>query len=318
MNIYQSLKDYFYISEVIKTPFNNSLYILREDLIPYSFGGNKVRKALNFFDEIIKQGNDIVITYGSHSSNHARIIANMAFQHNIKCIVISPISDADSMNKLIIEHLNVEIIKTDLNKVSQTIDETIFKYKSLGHNPYFIEGGGHGNPGTKAYVDVFEQILLYETKNNLKFDYIFFATGTGTTQAGLIAGNIINKSNKQIVGISISRTTERAVEIISHSVIEYLNTIKFDNYIFRSEMCNVKDDYIVSGYGTFNEEIEDTILQQFRTNGIPLDPTYTGKAFWGMTKYINETNIKNKNILFIHTGGTPIFFDYIDRRSSNK
>ena len=46
--------------------------------------------------------------------------------------------------------------------------------------------------------------------------------------------------------------------------------------------------------------------------GIPLDATYTGKAFMGMTEYITENMIKNKNILFIHTGGTPLFFDCIN------
>ena len=47
--------------------------------------------------------------------------------------------------------------------------------------------------------------------------------------------------------------------------------------------------------------------------GIPLDSTYTGKAFWGMTKYLENKKITKKSILFIHTGGTPLFFDDMRR-----
>ena len=73
------------------------------------------------------------------------------------------------------------------------------------------------------------------------------------------------------------------------------------------------DNYIGHGYGKENEEIEDTIRAAMVKYGIPLDSTYTGKAFQGMKKYIAENNIKNKNILFIHTGGTPLFFDDLRR-----
>ena len=73
------------------------------------------------------------------------------------------------------------------------------------------------------------------------------------------------------------------------------------------------DDYTGNGYGRDNEEIVQTIKDSFVQYGIPLDSTYTGKAFWGMKKYILDNGIKDKNILFIHTGGTPLFFDDISK-----
>ena len=68
----------------------NQYYIKREDLIPFSFGGNKARKAAEFYKEIKACGADIVVTYGSNSSNHCRIIANMAAALGIACHIISP------------------------------------------------------------------------------------------------------------------------------------------------------------------------------------------------------------------------------------
>ena len=64
--------------------------------------------------------------------------------------------------------------------------------------------------------------------------------------------------------------------------------------------------------GNYNETIVKTIEDQYYLNGIPLDTSYTGKAFWGMQEYIKKMKINNKNILFIHTGGLPLFFDKID------
>lgn len=71
------------------------------------------------------------------------------------------------------------------------------------------------------------------------------------------------------------------------------------------------DDYVLDGYDTYNDEILQTIREVLMTDGIPLDATYTGKAFWGMKKYIKKKQITGKNILFIHTGGTPLFFDIV-------
>jgi D-cysteine desulfhydrase len=51
-------------------------------------------------------------------------------------------------------------------------------------------------------------------------------------------------------------------------------------------------------------------------HGIPMDSTYTGKAFAGMADYLKRFSIVEKNILFIHTGGTPLFFDYFGNRNS--
>ena len=69
------------------------------------------------------------------------------------------------------------------------------------------------------------------------------------------------------------------------------------------------DDYIGSGYGQDNEAVIATIKDTMIRYGIPLDSTYTGKAFYGMKQYLADHKTQGKNILFIHTGGTPLFFD---------
>lgn len=276
----------------------NRLYIKREDLIPYSFGGNKTRKGLLFFQEIDKEEYDTVVTYGSSHSNHCRVVANMAAERGMKCVIIGPdeVSD-ETFNSRMMRLFGAEIITVPVEKVHDTIEETLERLRSSGRNPYFIPGGGHGNIGTEAYVQCYEEI-----REQGAFDYIFFASGTGTTHAGLVCGKLKHNGKEIIVGISIARKNPRGRNVVLECIREYMGEDE------RAEEATIfVDDYIGSGYGKENTEIEETIKEVLIKYGIPLDSTYTGKAFNGMKKYLK--NIKKKNVLFIHTGGTPLFFD---------
>ena len=290
---------------------NNDIYIKRDDLIPYSFGGNKARKGVLFFEEIDKGNYTYVVTYGSSHSNHCRIIANMAAARKIPCIIIGPdeISDATYNSKLM-ELFGAEIILVPVEDVHDTIDNTLNRLRNQGENPFFILGGGHGNIGTHAYVGCYEEIKKYERTSGMFFDYIFLASGTGTTQAGLVCGQIINRDNRKIVGISIARKNPRGRDVVIESVRDYLCEISCatEEETIQSETF-FDDNYTGDGYGAENADIKDTITSTMIKYGIPLDATYTGKAFFGMKQYLADNGVEGKRILFIHTGGTPLFFD---------
>lgn len=287
---------------------DNHLYIKRDDLIPYSFGGNKVRKAELFYRRIEADRCDTVVTYGSGSSNHCRIIANMAAERKLACYIISTDEDTISTNRKLISSFGAEIITCPVEQVSLTIEKTLEELKAKGHTPFFIPGGGHGNTGTEAYDRAYEEIRAFELENKIELDYIFFASGTGTTHAGLICGQERCGGTAQIVGISIARNNPRGRQVVIDSVKDYLGFCDESKIIF-------DDSYICGGYGKYDEVIEHMILQMMEEHGIPLDPTYTGKAFRGMKEYIKKHGITGKNILFIHTGGTPIFYDWMRQRA---
>jgi D-cysteine desulfhydrase len=312
----------------------NNYYIKREDLLPFSFGGNKARKALLFFEEIERQGSDCVVTYGSSSSNHCRVIANMAASKGLPCHIISPAeASGQTYNSKMVELLGAQVTVCPVSQVSGTIAAKLEELKAAGKNPYFIQGGGHGNLGTEAYVQAYEEIIHYEKEKGIYFDYIFHASGTGTTQAGLIcgmittsgaeeksgtdpevAGKTVSSSGAVIIGISIARKNPRGGQVVLDSVKDYMKSVGRDaEAAAAQEALNFIDDYVLEGYGFYNNEILTTIREILTTDGIPLDPIYTGKAFYGMKEYIRTNQIRNKNILFLHTGGTPLFFDVLDK-----
>ena len=290
-----------------KTPIHqiedemNNIFVKREELIPFSFGGNKVRIAANYFIELISGGYDTVVTYGASTSNLCRVIASMAKRYDIKCYIISPEEGYyETPNSVIVDFLDANIIKCPVANVSKTIERTL---EQLGakNKPYFIYGGGHGKAGTDSYRTVLKQIIEYEFENKITFDYIFITLATGTSMSGLVVENIIERNNKNIIGVSVAREIERAYRILSDAVETYtgktIDSKEF--YIF---------DNRIGGYGKYDDTTLDTIRNQFRRNALNLDTTYTGKGFSGMQKFLMTNEIHNKYVLFIHTGGTPLFF----------
>lgn len=289
----------------------NRCFIKRDDLLPFSFGGNKVRKAAEFYKEIKEKGADVVMTYGSNSSNHCRIIANMAAAMEITCHIISPEENREILyNTKMVEQFGGIIETCPVSLVSETIEKRKRAYMDEGRRPYFITGGGHGNQGTRAYVKAYQEIISYERENKISFDYIFHASGTGTTQAGLVCGKLCCGEVGRIIGISIAREAGRGRQVVKDSIKEYLGE-QFDE-LYTEEELIFTDEYRLGGYGKYDDAVTQTIRNVMNFEGIPMDSTYVGKAFYGMCRYLEEHQIRGKNILFMHTGGAPLYFDYLN------
>ncbi len=287
----------------------NQFWIKRDDLLPFSFGGNKVRKAAEFYKEIKESGADVVMTYGSNSSNHCRIIANMAAAMGLQCHIISPAENREILyNTRMVSQFGASIETCPVNEVAQTIENRKARFVKEGKKPYFITGGGHGNPGTHSYVRAYDEICVQEVQMGVRFDYIFHASGTGATQAGLVCGQLLAKDEaRRIVGISIAREKDRGREVVRESIEAYLGAAY--ERLYRDEALVFDASYRCGGYGKYTQEILDVIGKVMSEEGVPMDTTYVGKAFWGMLQYLGEKEICGRKILFLHTGGTPLFFD---------
>jgi len=292
---------------------NNTFYMKRDDLLPFSFGGNKYKKALLYFDYFKENNINAVITVGSDASNHCRIIANMAKQKNLEChIIFTKHSDFEPFNTKIIKDLGAQIHYVAIEDLDAYKDKLLHKLDNENKNPYFLPSGGHGNLGTKAYHLTYDEIIEQCKAMNLELDYIFFASGTGTTEAGLRIGNLLNNTKIDIHSISVIRSYDEGVKIIQETMNEYLKYInEWDLKIYQS--FSFHDDYLKGGYTKYDESIIKTIQDTVVKEGIMLDPVYTAKAFYGMKQIVKRQNIQNKNILFIHTGGAPIYFDYLNK-----
>lgn len=292
---------------------SNRLFVKRDDLLPFSFGGNKYRIAIELFKDMEQSGCDCIIGYGNARSNMCRAISNIAYSRGVPCYIISPADDdgnrVDSFNSKIVSDCNANIVFCLKSNVAETVSMLMNDCLDKGMKPYYIYGNklGQGNETvlSKAYSNVFAEIVMQEKELNTSFDLIFLAAGTGMTYSGLVIGRNKLKSDKKIVGISVARNQQQCYKVLN-------NYLKLTGNDFKgaSDFVEFIDDYLCGGYGKYNDEIEKTIKLSLTQFGIPLDPVYTGKAFYGMCSYLEDHKIEDKNILFLHTGGTPLFFDY--------
>ena len=126
------------------------------------------------------------------------------------------------------------------------------------------------------------------------------------TIAGLIAGKFLSGSQVKITGICVARESEITLTRIQNHVDAYLK-----RHVDLESLVEITDEFLCGGYGRIDQEVEDTIRETYSTHGVALDPIYTGKAFRGMKKFIEKNHLSGEKILFIHTGGLPLFFDFI-------
>ncbi|MCD8381612.1 MAG: pyridoxal-phosphate dependent enzyme [Clostridiales bacterium] len=298
----------------------NQVYIKRDDLLPFSLGGNKVRIAEQFYADMRKKGCDTMIIYGSRHSNLCRVLSDLCCSRGTPCLMICSHEEHEDTsptgNTHLIEWTNTEILPCAKDEIAQTVDRAMAQVRARGGTPYYIYGDrtGTGNEGVaaEAYAEAYGEIQEFECANGWEFDYIFCPSGTGATQSGLICGHLLAGDRKKIMGLLISsRETSRARQVIRTGVRAYFAAHQAIPPDCLEDEIILLDQYRQAGYGLYDERVETVIREQYRSNGIPLDPIYTGKAFWGMTEYLRTSGIGHSRILFLHTGGTPLFFDYV-------
>lgn len=300
----------------------NEIYMKREDMLPFSFGGNKVRFAQYFMNDLERQGADAMIIYGSYHSNLCRILSAACARKQIPCSMIHNIDDDEpgskSLNAGLIHAMNVKEYPCHKgSSIAEAVQQAMNDFKAQGLKPYYIYGNtlGTGNEHVpmQAYVDVYQEICRYEQDKKVKFDYIFLATSTNTTQSGLVMGQLLAEDDRKIIGISVTRPQKRASEVIWSNLKHYSDYYHQNLPEHAENAIHVSELALAGGYGKFDDNIKNVIRHVYECDGINLDGVYTGKALYGMEQYLKTKGITGKKVLFLHTGGAPLFFDEIEK-----
>lgn len=308
------------------TQGTNELFMKRDDLLPFSFGGNKVRFARKFAEDMQRKGCDAMIIYGNYHSNLCRILSNLCRQLSLPCYMIHNTEDVkedrESHNSRLIKEMGVKEIRCGKSSIASAVEKAMQELREQGYAPYYIYGDsrGEGNEWVpmEAYVQAYQEICDYEEKTGEKFSYIFLASSTNATQSGLLMGSLLKKDGRKIVGISVSRNAKRGREVIEKNIQTYAERFHLSLPKNWEEQIYFTDSYMEGGYGAYSPKVMDLIRRVYETDGIPLDMTYTGKGFSGMLSYLNDKNIQGEKILFWHTGGTPLFFDLLMEKGEKR
>lgn len=314
----------------------NRIFMKRDDLLGFSFGGNKVRFAHEFLMDMERKHCDGMIIYGNYHSNLCRILSAACRREEIPCYMIYNRDDIqeerEDGNSRLIREMGVIPVPCRKGTISQAVAYAVSCLRERGCRPYYIYGDiyGAGNESVpmEAYVQVYGEICSQQEEMGIPVDYIFLASSTNATQSGLVAGKLMADKLREdkytedkleenripgpeIIGISVSRNAHRGKEVMENNIRQYFEKKNQTLPAEWKDEIHFHDQWLSGGYGMYGAGIEEVISRMYRENGIALDPVYTGKGFYGMLEFLKREKIRGKNILFLHTGGTPLFFDYL-------
>ncbi|NIS80680.1 MAG: pyridoxal-phosphate dependent enzyme [Anaerolineales bacterium] len=282
------------------------IWIKRDDQTGLAFGGNKTRKLEFLIAEAQAHGARTLITRGAAQSNHCRQTAAAAARFGFDCVLVLNGSPSElKIGNLLLDHLfNAEIVWNEGNDPEVVLQETFEQAWSSGRRPYLVPYGGSNPVGAAAYAFAIQELL----SQNIPVDHIILASSSGGTQAGLLVGAQMFDYQGSILGISVDPPAQELkikIADLATATAELLN-LPFE---FSEHDVDVRDEYLGEGYGVVSDLERDAVKTLARTEGVLLDPVYTGRAAGGMLDLLRSGRVKlDGDVLFWHTGGTPAIF----------
>jgi D-cysteine desulfhydrase len=294
---------------------NYRIFIKRDDNTGLASGGNKTRKLEYLISRALESGCDTVITAGAQQSNHCRQTAAACSVAGLECHLMLGGRKPRKYdgNLLLSSMLGAQIHFTGQNRKGEDIPEHKKELEAKGRKCFVVPYGGSNFTGTLGFVNAASELKKQLQSLNLQIDYIFFASSSGGTQAGLTLGRELFALNCRLFPVNIDKENT-AGSSLEENVLKLVNqgTEKFKlGKEFSLEDIYVNHDYEGPGYGNLAEHEARAIKQMAKLEGILLDPVYTGRAFAGMIDQLEQKNLpEGSNVLFWHTGGLPAIFSY--------
>lgn len=297
-----------------------TIYMKRDDMLGLAGGGNKTRKLEFVVADALNKGADTLITCGAVQSNHCRLTLAAAVKEGLKCRLVleervpGSYNPEASGNNFLYRLLGVEGIKvvpggSDMMAEMQTVADEV---AALGRQAYVIPGGASTPLGALGYVACAEEIMAQAFESGLRIDHVVCASGSAGTHAGLGAGFYGNNTHIPVIGVNVSRKKD-VQETIVHNLAEQILELTRLKGNMPREMISCVDEYVGPGYSLPTEEMVEAVTLTAQLEGILLDPVYTGKAMAGLIGLVRQGYFKkDENLLFVHTGGSPALYAYMD------
>jgi L-cysteate sulfo-lyase len=290
------------------------LFVKRDDMTDLAFGGNKSRKLEFLFADAKNKGADVVISTGAVQSNCACIVASAARRLGMKpvLVLVGKEPDVYDGNLLLDKLLSAEIHFIDGygSHVEDLMNRLAEEFRAKGHNPYIIPVGASMPSTVPGYALAMEELVNQFREIKETIDYVVCACGTGGTQTGLIFGAKLLDVKAKILGASVFASKADTSRTVSQLVNGAAELFGVDVSVAPKDV-SVFDDYVKEGYGVLNSDVTGALKLVAETEGIFLDPIYTGKAMVMLIDLIKKGYFKkDDNVVFFHTGGLPAIFLY--------
>jgi D-cysteine desulfhydrase len=297
-----------------------NLFIKRDDQLGFAAGGNKVRKLEFVVADALEKGADFLITCGAVQSNHCRLTLAAAVREGLKCGLVleervpGSYKPEASGNNFLYRLMGVDRIKVvpGGSNMMGAMSAMAEEVRAQGGRPYLIPGGASNPLGALGYTACAQETLSQAFDMGLRIDRVVCASGSAGTHAGLLIGFWGTRSGIPVVGMNVSRKKTQQEELVFKLARETAALAGIDGELPRDAVLCF-DDYVGPGYSLPTAGMVEAVKMLARTEAVLLDPVYTGKAMAGLIDLVRKGFFKKgENVVFLHTGGAPALYAYLD------
>jgi len=294
------------------------LWVKRDDCTGLSSGGNKTRKLEFLMAEAVALRADVVITQGATQSNHARQTVAAAAKLGMKCHILledrtgSKDPDYTDNGNVLLNRLHGATVEHRPGgaNMQQEMELVAERLKGEGLRPYVIPGGGSTPVGALGYASAAMELVSQAATRGLRIDHLVHATGSAGTQAGLVAGLHAINSPIRLLGVGVRAPKEKQETMVYDLACRTAEHMRLPGGVPR-EAVAANCDYVGPGYGLPTPGMLEAVELLARTEGLLLDPVYSGKGMAGLIDLIRKGHFKaTDNVVFLHTGGSVALFGY--------
>ena len=291
------------------------LYMKRDDLTGVALTGNKVRKLEFVLADALAQKADVVLTCGGAQSNHSRATAVAAAMVGLRCRLLlrtaEPANPPAAEGNILLDRMAgaeiVWITREEYQRRQEIFEREAAALRKEGRTPYIIPEGASNPIGSWGYISAAEELgwdIAGLPGGLERPTTIIHATGSGGTAAGMILGMRLTGLPAGVATFNVCDDRPYFVRVIGdlceQLIAAYDLKVDFD----RQRDINIIDGYVGRGYAVSQPEELALLCSVARTEGIFLDPVYTGKAFYGMVQELKrDPGCFGERVVFIHTGG---------------
>ncbi|MFF7209500.1 D-cysteine desulfhydrase family protein [Streptomyces sp. NPDC008238] len=288
----------------------DDLWIKRDDLMGLGGGGNKVRKLEWTVGEALDAGADSLVTVGAAQSNHARLTAAAGARLGLDVVLVFPGEEpatGSGTGNLVLDGLfGARVVwagEAEPAGLADAAEEVCGHLRREGALPHLIPFGGSSATGARGYVEGGEELRAQLPD----VDHVVVALGSGGTMAGLVAA----LGEERVLGVHCGAVTGPAAIVADLAGAVARRAVD-------PEALRIRTDQVGAGYATLHAPVLDAMRTAAATEGVVLDPTYTGRAMAGLAAAVRDGGIRRgQRTVFLHTGGLPGLFGHAEavRRS---
>lgn len=293
------------------------IWLKRDDCTGLATGGNKTRKLEYLLAHAALEGADAVVSFGAVQSNHARQTAAACAAVGLPCHLLLarkvPWQDAayDVAGNVLLDRLfGAEVTLVEPAVFDAARERLLDGLEAQGHNPYVIPVGGSSPVGAMGYARAALELLEQAAAAGFRLTDVLHASSSAGTQAGLLAGfaGLAQDGSflpPKVHGINVSEPDPETLPAEVRRLADAVLAERGLGTRLAADAVRVDDRYLGDGYGLPSPATVEAIRLLARTEGVLLDPVYSGKAFAGLIDRVQRGEFADAaDLVFIHTGGT--------------